>query len=139
MFAAAGRIPRTGIQHHRADVLEGAPAELAGEVAVNPPLVGFVVLSMRIPQAIVFNQVAKISFCVSAMDAEERPFLVALEQGMLAPAVRMLCAPARQQRPRIVALLTAVFAVFAHRLPPYRYFLTVFRLTFNADAAFVRF
>ena len=51
MLAAAGRILRAGIQHHRADVLEGAPAELAGEIAVNPPLVGFVVPTIRIVEA----------------------------------------------------------------------------------------
>lgn len=51
MLAAACRILQAGIQHHRADVLEGAPAELAGEVAGNPALVGFVVPTIRIVQA----------------------------------------------------------------------------------------
>ena len=51
MLATASRILQAGIQHHRADVLEGAAAELAGEVTVNPPLVGFVVTAVRIVQA----------------------------------------------------------------------------------------
>ena len=50
MLAAACWILRARIQHHRADVLEGASAELAGEVAVNPALVGFVVPTVRIVQ-----------------------------------------------------------------------------------------
>ena len=51
MFPAAGRILRAGIQHHRADVVIGAPAELAGEVAADPALVGFVTTSVRIVRA----------------------------------------------------------------------------------------
>ena len=51
MLAAACRILQARIQHHRADVPEGSPAELAGEVTVNPPLVGFVVTAVRIVQA----------------------------------------------------------------------------------------
>ena len=51
MLPAACRILQAGIQHHRTDVLESSPAELAGEVAVNPPFVGFVVPTIRIVQA----------------------------------------------------------------------------------------
>ena len=69
MFVAAGWIPRTGIQHHRADVLEGAPAELASEVAANPPLVRFVVSTIRIVQAGIQYERTEVVVLLSAVFA----------------------------------------------------------------------
>ena len=51
MLATACRILQAGIQHHRTDVPEGTPAELAGVFTADPALVGFVVPTIRIVQA----------------------------------------------------------------------------------------
>ena len=114
MFTAAGRILRAGIQHHRADVVLGAPAELAGEVATDPALIGFVVASIRIVLTRIQHERTEIVVLLTAMDAEEWPILVALEERVLAAPVGMMQTRIRQQRPRVVVLLSAVFAIFAH-------------------------
>ena len=90
MLAAADRILRTGIQHHRADVVIGTPAKLAGEVATDPALVGFVVASIRIVRTRIQHERTEVVVLLSAMDAEERPLLVALEERVLAAPVRMM-------------------------------------------------
>lgn len=90
MLTAACRILRTRATHHRADVLEGTPAELTGEVAVNPPLVGFVVATVRIVQTRIQHKRTEIVVLLPAMDAEERPFLVALEERVFAAPVGMM-------------------------------------------------
>ena len=79
MLAAATGIFHTRIQHHRADVLEGSPAELAGVLAVNPPLVGLVVTTVRIVHAGVQQKRTEVIVLLPAMDAVERTLLVALE------------------------------------------------------------
>ena len=90
MLPATRWVPRTRVHHHRADVLESAPAELAGEVAAHPPLVGFVVATVRIVQARIQHERTEIVVLLSAMDAEERPFLVALEERVFAAPVGMM-------------------------------------------------
>ena len=90
MFAAACWIPRTGIQHHRAKVVIGASAELAGEVAADPAFVRFVATSVRIMHTGIQHERAEVVVLHPAMDAEERPFLVALEERVLAAPVRMM-------------------------------------------------
>ena len=90
MLAAACRVLHAGIQHHRADVSESSPAELAGEVAVNPTLVGFVVASIRIVRTRIQHERTEVVALHSAMNAVERPFLVALNERVLAAHVRMM-------------------------------------------------
>ena len=90
MFAAAGRILRTGIQHHRADVVIGAPAELAGEVAADSALVGFVVPTVRIVRTRIQHEQTEIVVLLPTMDAVERPLLVALEERVFAAPVGMM-------------------------------------------------
>ena len=114
MLAAACRILQAGIQHHRADVLEGTPAELAGEVAADSALVWFVVPTVRIVRTGIQHERTEIVVLLPAMEAVERPFLVALEERVFAAPVGMVQTRIRQQRPRVVVLLPAVFAVFAH-------------------------
>ena len=116
MLPAAGWIPRTGIQHHRADVLECASAELAGEAAVNPPLIWFVVPPVRIVLTRIQHERTEIVVLESAMDAAERPFLVTLEERVFAAPIGMMSTRIRQQRPRVVVLLSAVAAKFTHNL-----------------------
>ena len=60
MFAASDRILRTGIQHHRAEVVIGASAELAGEVAADTAFVGFMVASVRIVRTGIQHERAEI-------------------------------------------------------------------------------
>ena len=90
MPPAAGRIPRAGIQHHRADVVIGATAELAGEVAADPTLVGFVMPAVRIVLTRVQHERTEVVVLHSAMGAVERPFLVTLEERVLAAPVGMM-------------------------------------------------
>ena len=90
MLAAADRILRTGIQHHRADVVIGTPAELAGEVAADPAFVWFVSTSVRIVLTRIQHERAEIVVLEPAMDAEKRPFLVTLEERVFAAPVRMM-------------------------------------------------
>ena len=90
MLAAAGRILRAGIQHHRADVLEGAPAELTGEVAADTAFVGFVVAPVRIVRTRIQHERTEVVVLEPAMDAVERSFLVALEERVLAAPVGMM-------------------------------------------------
>ena len=90
MLPAACRVLQARIQHHRADVLECSPAELAGEVAADPALVGFVATSVRIVQTRIQHERTEIVVLLSAMDAVKRPFLVALEERMLAASVGMM-------------------------------------------------
>ena len=114
MLAAAGRIPRAGIQHHRADVVIGAPAELAGEVAADPALVGFVTTSVRIVLTRVQHERTEVVVLHPTMDAEERPFLVPLEERVFAAPVGMMGTRIQEQRPRVVVPLPAAFAIFTH-------------------------
>ena len=90
MFAAAGWIPRAGIQHHRADVVIGATAELAGEVAADPTLVGFVMPSVRIVLTRIQHERTEVVVLLSAMDAVERSLLIALEERVFASPVGMM-------------------------------------------------
>ena len=90
MLASASRILRARIQHHRADVPKGSPAELTGEIALNPPLVGFVMPTIRIVQARIQHERTEVVVLLPAMDAEERPFLVALEERVFAAPVGMM-------------------------------------------------
>ena len=90
MLAAACRILRAGIQHHRADVLEGAPAELAGEVTVNPALIGFVVPTIRILRTGIQHKRTEVIVLEPAMDTVERPILVALEERVFAAPFGMM-------------------------------------------------
>ena len=114
MFAAAGWIPRTGIQHHRAKVVIGASAEFTGEVAADSAFVGFVATSVRIVLTRIQHERAEIVILHSAMNAVERPFLVALEERVFAAPFRMVCARIQEQRPRVVVPLSAVSAKFVH-------------------------
>ena len=90
MFAAACWIPRTGIQHHRADVVIGATAELAGEVAADPAFVRFVATSVRIVRTRIQHERAEVVVLHPAMNAVERPLLVALKERVFAAPVRMM-------------------------------------------------
>ena len=113
MLAAAGRILRAGIHHHRADVVIGTPAELAGEVAADPTLVGFVVPSVRIVLTRIQHERTEVIVLLSAMDAEERPLLVALEERVFAAPVGMMQTRIRQQRSRVVVPLPTIFGIVA--------------------------
>ena len=90
MLAATCRILRAGIQHHRADVPERPPAELAGEVAVNPAFVGLVVTAVGVVHAGVQQKRTEIVVLLPAMDTVERSILVTLEERMLAAPVGMM-------------------------------------------------
>ena len=87
MLTAACRILRAGIQHHRADVPERPPAELAGEVTVNPAFVGLVVTAVGVVHAGVHQKRAEVVVLLPAMDAVKRPVLVPLEERMLAAPI----------------------------------------------------
>ena len=97
----------------------GAPAELAGEAAADPALVGFMVTSVRIARTRIQYERTKVVVLHPAMNAVERPFLVALEERVLAAPVGMMGARIQEQRPRVVVFLSAVSAKFAHRAPPF--------------------
>ena len=127
MLAAADRTPRTGIQHHRAKVVIGASAELAGEVAADPAFVRFVATSVRIVRTRIQHERAEVVVLHPAMNAVERPFLVTLEERVFAAPVRMMGTRIQEQRPRVVVLLPAVSAKFAHRTPHFKNVIT--RLT----------
>lgn len=68
----------------------GAPAELAGEVAADPTLVGFVVPAVRIVRTRIQHERTEVVVLHPTMDAVERPFLVALEERMFSAPVRMM-------------------------------------------------
>ena len=104
----------TGVQDHRADVLECPPAELAGEIARNVAVERFVVASVRIACACIQKESPQARVLLPAMDAVERAVGVALEQGVVAPSARMASAGVKEKRPRIPIRLSAVFAVLAH-------------------------
>ena len=90
MLPAASWIPRARIQHHRAEVVIGASAELAGEVAADPTLVGFVVPPVRIVRTRVQHERTEVVVLEPAMNAEEQTFLVTLEERVLAAPVGMM-------------------------------------------------
>ena len=69
MFATAFGVLGTVVANHRADVVKATPTELAGKRSTHPAFIGLMMLSMRIFQAIIANQTAKISFFFSTMDA----------------------------------------------------------------------
>ena len=114
MTAAASWVFDTGVQDHRADVLECPPAELAGEIAGNVAVERLVVAPVRIVDARVQKKSPQARVLLPAMHAVERAVGVALEQGVVAPSARMACAGVMEKRPRIPIRLSAVFAVLAH-------------------------
>ena len=112
--AAASWVFDTGVQDHRADVLESPPAELAGEIAGNVAVERFVVAPVRIAYARVQKKSPQARVLLPAVYAVERTVGVALEQGVIAPSARMVCAGVKEKRPRISMRLSAVFTVLAH-------------------------
>ena len=117
MAAAASWVFDTGVQDHRADVLECPPAELAGEIAGNVAVERFVVATVRIAYARVQKKSPQARVLLPAVYAVERAVGVALEQGVVAPPARMACAGVKEKRPRVSIRLSAVFAVLAHVAP----------------------
>ena len=114
MAAAASWVFDTGVQDHRADVLECPPAELAGEIAGNVAVERLVVATVRIVYARVQKKRPQARVLLPAVHAVERAVGVALEQGVIATSARMACAGVMEKRPRIPIRLSAVFAVLAH-------------------------
>lgn len=114
MAAAASWVFDTGVQDHRADVLEYPPTELAGEIAGNVAVERLVVAPVRIVYARVQKKSPQARVLLPAVHAVERAVGVALEQGVIAPSARMACAGVMEKRPRIPIRLSAVFAVLAH-------------------------
>ena len=116
MAAAASWVFDTGVQDHRADVLECPPAELAGEISGNVAVIRFVVAPVRIVDARVHKESPQARVLLPAMDAVERSASVALEKRMLAlvRTARMMVAGVSEKRRRIPIFLSAVFAVLAH-------------------------
>ena len=114
MAAAASWVFDTGVQDHRADVLECPPAELAGEIAGNVAVERLVVAPVRIAYARVQKQSPQARVLLPAVYAVERAVGVALEQGVVATSARMACAGVKEKRPRISIRLSTVFAVLAH-------------------------
>ena len=114
MAAAASWVFDTGVQDHRADVLECPPAELAGEIAGNVAVERLVVAPVRIAYARVQKKRPQARILLPAVNAIERAVGVALEQGVVAPSTRMACAGVKEKRPRVSIRLSAVFAVLAH-------------------------
>ena len=106
----------TGVQDHRADVLECPPAELAGEIAGNIAIEWFVVATVRIVYARVHKKSPQARVLLTAVNAVERAVGVALEQGVitLVRTVRMMVAGVPEKRSRIPIRLATVFAVLAH-------------------------
>ena len=114
MAAAASWFFDTGVQDHRADVLECPPAELAGEIAGNVTVERLVVAPVRIAYARVQKKSPQARVLLPAMHTVERTVGVALEQCVIATSARMACAGVMEKRPRIPIRLSAVFAVLAH-------------------------
>ena len=116
MAAAACWVFDTGVQDHRADVLECPPAELAGEIAGYVTVERFVVATVRIVHACVQKKRPQVCVLLPAVDAVERPAGIALEECMLAlvRTARMMVAGVPEKRCRIPIFLSAVFAVLAH-------------------------
>ena len=114
MAAAASWVFDTGVQDHRADVLECPPAELAGEIAGNVAVERLVVAPVRIVDARVQKKRPQAPVLLPAVHAIERAVGVALKQGVIATSARMACAGVMEKRPRIPIRLSAVFAVLAH-------------------------
>ena len=119
MVAAASWIFDTGVQDHRADVLECTPAELAGEIAGNVAVERLVVATVRIAYARVQKKSPQARVLLPAVYAVERAVGVALEQGVIAPSARMACAGIKEKRPRVSIRLSAVFAALAHNIKSY--------------------
>ena len=114
VVAAASWVFDTGVQDHRADVLECPPAELAGEIAGNVAVERLVVAPVRIAYARVQKKSPQTRVLLPAVHTVERAVGVALEQGVIATPARMACAGVMEKRPRIPIRLSAVFAVLAH-------------------------
>ena len=89
MLAAAFGVLGAVVAHHHTDILEGASAELAGKRSRHTAFIRLMVLSMRVLQAIIANQTAKISFFLPAMDANKRPTFISFKERVLALSVRM--------------------------------------------------
>ena len=85
MAAAASWVFDTGVQDHRADVLECPPAELAGEIAGNVAVERLMVALVRIVDARVQKKSPQARVLLPTMYAVERAAGVALEQGVVAP------------------------------------------------------
>ena len=114
MAPAASWVFDTGVQDHRADVLECPPAELTGEIAGNVAVERLVVAPVRIVDARVQKKRPQARVLLPAVHTVERTVGVALEQGVIATSARMACAGIMEKRPRIPIRLSAVFAVLAH-------------------------
>ena len=114
MAAAASWVFDTGVQDHRADVLERPPAELAGEFAGNVTVERLVVAPVWIAHACVQKKSPQARVLLSAVYTVERAVGVALEQGVITTPARMARAGVKEKRPRIPIRLSAVFAVLAH-------------------------
>ena len=114
MAAAASWVFDTGVQDHRADVLECPPAELAGEIAGNVAVERLMVAPVGIVDARVQKKSPQTCVLLPAVYAVERAVGVALEQGVVATSARMACAGVKEKRPRISIRLSTVFAVLAH-------------------------
>ncbi len=114
MAAAASWVFDTGVQDHRADVLECPPAELAGEIAGNVAVERLVVATVRIAYARVQKESPQARVLLSAVNAVERAVGIALKQGVITTPARMAHAGVKEKRPRIPIRLSAVFAVLAH-------------------------
>ena len=106
----------TGVQDHRADVLEFPPAELAGEIAGNVAVERLVVAPVRIAYARVQKKSPQARILLPAMHAVERAVGITLKQGVIALvwAAWMMVAGVPEKRPRISIFLPTVLAVFAH-------------------------
>ena len=72
MAAAASWVSDTGVQDHRADVLECPPAELAGEIAGNVAVKRFVVAPVRIMDARVQKKSPQARVLLPAVNAIEQ-------------------------------------------------------------------
>ena len=114
MAATASWVFDTGVQDHRADVLECPPAVLAGEITGNIAVERFVVATVRIAYARVQKKSPQARVLLPAVYAVERAVGIALEQGVIAPSARMACAGVNEKRSRVSIRLSAVFAVLAH-------------------------
>ena len=114
MAPAASWVFDTGVQDHRADVLECPPAELAGEIAGNVAVERLVIATVWIAYARVQKKSPQARVLLPAMHAVERAVGVTLEQGVIAPSARMACAGVKEKRSRVSIRLSAVFAVLAH-------------------------
>jgi len=126
--AAASWVFDTGVQDHRADVLECPPAELAGEIAGNVAVERLVVAPVRIVDARVQKKSTQARVLLPAVYAVERAVGVTLEQGVVAPSAQMACTCVMEKRPCISIRLAAVFAVLAHAVLPFLKMIVVYQI-----------